>query len=191
MIQVKFTTFPVLETARLQLKQVSKADASFLFKLRSDERVMKYLDRPSPSSEEEVISMIQKIEEALVNGQGISWGIFLKDQPAQLIGTIGFHQLTPAHFRAEIGYLLATKYHRQGIMTEAIQCVLNFGFYEMNLHSVEANINPSNLASQAILEKFGFRREAYFRENYFYNGKFLDSAIYSLLKPDWNKGGRN
>ena len=55
----------------------------------------------------------------------------------------------------------------------------------MNLHSVEANINPANEASTKTLEHFKFEREAYFKENYYFREKFLDSAIYSLLKKDF------
>ena len=100
------------------------------------------------------------------------------------MGTIGYYRTTPEHYRAEIGYLLASKLHRKGLMQEALGVVLSYGFENMQLHSVEANTNPANLASQRLLEKFGFVREAYFRENYFFDGKFLDSAIYSLIKGD-------
>jgi ribosomal-protein-alanine N-acetyltransferase len=51
----------------------------------------------------------------------------------------------------------------------------------MKLHSIQANIDPNNMASAAILKKFNFEREAYFKENFFFNGKFMDSEIYSLL----------
>jgi ribosomal-protein-alanine N-acetyltransferase len=54
----------------------------------------------------------------------------------------------------------------------------------MKLHSVEANVNPSNASSIGLLEKCGFVREAYYRENYFYNGRFMDSAVYSLLADE-------
>ncbi len=65
---------------------------------------------------------------------------------------------------------------------EALLAVHDFGFKEMKLHSIEAHINPANTASAAILESAGYIREAYFREDYFFNGIFLDSAIYSLLE---------
>ena len=68
-------------------------------------------------------------------------------------------------------------------MDEAMKGVLQYGFETMKLHSVEANVNPGNNASTKVLEKNGFVKEAYFKENYYYNGKFIDSAIYSLLTP--------
>jgi ribosomal-protein-alanine N-acetyltransferase len=52
----------------------------------------------------------------------------------------------------------------------------------MQLHSIEAHINPANAPSAALLEKKGFIREAYFKEDYFFRGQFFDSAVYSLLQ---------
>jgi ribosomal-protein-alanine N-acetyltransferase len=51
----------------------------------------------------------------------------------------------------------------------------------MKLHSVEANVNPANNSSIKLLKKNKFVKEAHYKENYFYDGKFLDSAVYSLL----------
>lgn len=55
----------------------------------------------------------------------------------------------------------------------------------MKFHRIEANMNPNNILSIKLLEKLGFKKEAYFRENFFYNGKFLDSVIYSMIESDY------
>ena len=68
-------------------------------------------------------------------------------------------------------------------MKEAMDAVLEYGFKEMKLHSIEANVDPGNQPSIKLLEKKGFIKEAHFKENMFFNGSFLDSAIYSLLNP--------
>jgi ribosomal-protein-alanine N-acetyltransferase len=57
----------------------------------------------------------------------------------------------------------------------------------MDLHSIEAIVNPDNKASIKLLERNSFTREAYFKENYFYDGKFLDSAVYSLLISEYKR----
>ena len=69
-------------------------------------------------------------------------------------------------------------------MSETMSTIVEFGFNELNLHSIEANINPSNNPSRKLLLNSGFKKEAYFRENYFHDGKYLDSEIYSLLAKD-------
>ena len=72
-------------------------------------------------------------------------------------------------------------------MREALHKVLQYGFNELSLHSIEAIINPENNASAGILESAGFIREAYFRENFHFKGEFLDTAVYSLLKREYKQ----
>ena len=66
-------------------------------------------------------------------------------------------------------------------MKEALLAVIDFGFNNMKLHSMEGRINPHNAVSGIVLEKCGFTREAYFKEDYCCQGKFIDTAVYSLL----------
>jgi ribosomal-protein-alanine N-acetyltransferase len=72
-------------------------------------------------------------------------------------------------------------------MSEAIKAVLEYGFEQMGLHSVEAIIDPKNIASERVLQKNGFVKEAHILENEFWDGKFLDTAIYSLLRRNFKK----
>jgi ribosomal-protein-alanine N-acetyltransferase len=180
MLELNFTPFPVLSTERLVLREVNADDAERIFFLRSDEQVMQFLDRPPAQSIEEATAFIKRIKKDQQNSDGILWAIALKEDPI-LIGTICFWRMEKEHYRAEIGYVLYPSCQGKGIMQESIQAVLQYGFEKMKLHSVEANVNPGNTASIKLLERNGFVREGYFRENYYYNGKFLDSAIYSLI----------
>ena len=184
MLSLNFSPFPQLETERLMLKQITPDDAPALLHLRSDKTVMQYIDRPLQQSADESLALIQLITDTLEKNEGVTWGIFLKEG-SPLMGNIGFWRMEKEHYRAEIGYLLHPSLQGKGIMTEAMKAVLSYGFTAMKLHSVEANVNPANLASIRLLEKTGFVREAYFRENYFYNGKFMDSAVYSLLATEF------
>lgn len=178
-----FDPFPVLETNRLVLRAMTPADASDYYQLRSNPRVMQYLDRPLATSIEDMQKMITDVEKGIQEKTLINWGICLKGQ-SQIIGTIGYYKIMPAHFRAEIGYLLDDAFHRRGLMSEALGAVLKFGFEHMHLHSIEAQLNPHNEASIGILHKFRFTKEAHFKQNYFFQGKFLDTAVYSLIKPN-------
>ncbi|HEY9362570.1 MAG TPA: GNAT family protein, partial [Chitinophagaceae bacterium] len=79
------------------------------------------------------------------------------------------------------GYSLLPDHQRKGIMQEALKAVLDFGFNVLQLHSLEANASPENEASLKLLEKNNFIREGYFKENYFFEGRFSDTVTYSLL----------
>ena len=180
MLDLNFDPFPTITTERLTLREIKNTDASELFHLRSDKNVMQFIDRPLAETIDDALKLIKIIADGHTNKESITWAITLKDNPG-LIGTIGFWRIEKEHYRAEIGYLLNPLQQGKGIMQEAVTAVLPYGFETMKLHSVEANVNPFNTASIKLLEKNGFVREGYFRENYYYNGKFLDSAIYSLL----------
>ena len=78
--------------------------------------------------------------------------------------------------------MLLSENHGKGIATEALERVMKYGFNEMNLHSMEAVIDPRNRASEKVLLKNGFEKEGHFKENTFFNGEFLDSVIYSKIK---------
>ena len=69
------------------------------------------------------------------------------------------------------------------MITEALIKIVDFGFEHLEIHSIEANLNPDNQASIRVLEKAGFSKEGYFKENYFSKGEFLDTLTYSRLKP--------
>jgi len=182
MLTLNFSTFPILYTDRLILRKISVNDVNEIISLRSNKETMKYIDKPLIESKKDALQLIQKITDGVNNNEAITWAITLQND-GLLIGTIGFWRIDKEHHRAEIGYMLHPAHQKKGIMQEAVSTVLNYGFNAMQIHSVEANVNPANEASKKFLEKNKFIQEAYFRENYYYNGQFLDSAIYSLLAP--------
>ena len=181
MLQLNFLSFPTLETDRLILRAHTNADANALFALRTSDVVMQYIDREKPKNIKEIEEKIALMNKGFNENTCLVWVISLKENPIEMIGEIGFYRTDYGNYRAEIGYMLFPEYWRKGIIAEALKKVIAFGFNEMKLHSISANINPANNASRQILLKHQFVKEAYFKENYYFNGKFLDSEIYSLL----------
>lgn len=181
-LKLDFNTFPVLETKRLVLKQMDLSCLDDFYLLRIDPVLMAALDKNLAASKDEVGDLLKTWESAYKRREALDWAIYYKDQ-SQLIGTIGFHKIDAYHHRAEIGYVLVTSEQGKGVMSEAMKSVLDYGFKQLNLHSVEANINKINNASRNLLEKFGFVKEAHFKENFYFNGTYLDSVIYSLINP--------
>lgn len=184
MLSPDFTLFPEIETERLWLKKMKATDAAALFELRASKTVMQFINRPLADTTDDALALINVVSDMLEKHEAITWGIFAKSHPS-LIGTIGFWRIEKENYRAEIGYLLHPSWQGLGMMTEALHAVLLFGFQQLQLHSVEAVVNPANTASIRLLEKVGFKKEAHFREKYFCKGKFLDSAVYSLLATEF------
>ena len=181
MLSLNFSPFPLIETERLLLRPASLEDAPEIYFLRTDEKMIRYTNRAPDGSIEETKNKIRQILQMQENNESIMWGISLKDNPATLIGTIGYWRIIPEHYRAEIGYLLHPSQWEKGIMKEALNAVIEYAFKEMKLHSIEANINPDNIPSAALLEACGFIKEAYHKENYYFDEVFYDSLIYSKL----------
>jgi len=180
MLRLSFDPFPVLQTSRLILRRMELKDAHNMYIMRSDDQVMRYLDRPKAVSPEEMLNKVKQIYNDTEAGSCIQWTICTLDDN-QLIGNICIWNIDKNHHRGELGYMLRREYHSQGFMMEAIKEVIQYGFNVMNLHSLEGQVTPKNIPSIKVLERNGFVREAYYRENYLYEGKFIDTAVYSLL----------
>ena len=180
MLTVNFNPFHNLETERLILRRVDKNDIKEVLALRSNPETMKYIPRPLLKNNEDALAQIAMIDEKIESNEGINWAITIKGDP-RLIGVIGHYRIQKENYRAEIGYMILPEYNGKGIVTEAVREAVKYGFDVMKLHSIEAVIEPGNLASAKVLEKNGFIKEAHLKENEFYDGRFIDSVIYSLL----------
>jgi len=172
---------PTLETERLELEPPLLSDAADFFEIRSNAEFMKYIGQYTLKNRSEAEAYIQRIIDGFEAQTGISWKICEKGEN-KLIGYIGFWSIDYTNFRTEIGYGLHLNYHRKGYGTEALNAMTNFIFNELGLHSIEANADVKNTATIKLLEKRGFKKEAHFKENFYFDGTFLDSAIYCLVK---------
>jgi len=181
-----FKSFPEFESERLLFRKILVSDAKDVLLIRSNDDVMRFMDVIRFESIAEAEKMIQSVEESYNKGDGINWAIIEKHSNS-FVGYFGFFRIIPEHCRAEIGYALKPEYWGKGYMYETINKMVKFGFENMKFHSIEANVNPENEKSKRVLERIGFKKEAYFRENYLFNNKFLDSIIYSLLEKDLTK----
>jgi [ribosomal protein S5]-alanine N-acetyltransferase len=186
MLEINFHPFQNLETERLLLRQLDNNDVDEILALRGNPEIMKYIPRTLAKSKEDALEHITMINEKIENNTGINWGITIKGNP-KIIGIIGHYRIQPENHRAEIGYMSFPEYNGKGIITEAIKVVVEYGFEQMNLHSIEAVIDPQNIASERVLQKNGFVKEAHILENELWDGKFWDTVIYSLLKKNFNK----
>lgn len=182
MLEVNFSPFPELITDRLILKSLTLADAEKILQLRSDPEVMKFINRPLTANITEAEDWVRLVLSNQQANNGITWGIFLKGQPLENIGNIGLWRIEKENYRAEVGYMMDPMHQGKGMMLEALKRVILYGFNDLGVHSIEAQIHPENIRSSKLLEKTGFTKEAYFKQNIFWNGGFEDTAVYSLLR---------
>ena len=100
-----------------------------------------------------------------------------------MIGKCILFRFNHANHHAEIGYILNRNYWRRGLMQQALEAVIEFAFTTLDLHRIEADVDPQNTGSLAILEKLGFEREGLFRERWLHDGAWVDSVMLGLLNP--------
>lgn len=184
MLNLSFNPFPNLETDRLVLRSINTTDAPEIFAMRSNPVTMQYIPRPLALTMDDAIAHIEMIQNTISKNEGINWAITLKGND-QLIGVAGFYRIEPENYRCELGYMLLPEYHNNGYITEVIPTILSYAFTTLQFHSVSAIIDPNNIASERVLQKTGFVKEAHIRENEYWNGVFLDTVIYGLLKKDF------
>ena len=163
MLNLNFTPFPVLETARLVLREPAIDDRHEVFLLRSNEIVNRHLDRPVAKTVEEAEKHIEKIRGMFRNKELISWVINLKGSPRQ-IGDLGYLYFSAEKLQAEIGYQLLPEYHGKGIMTEAVEKVIDYGTRIIGLKKILAVTTEANASSVRLLKNFGFRLNPNFTE---------------------------
>jgi ribosomal-protein-alanine N-acetyltransferase len=141
---------------------------------------MKYIPRPLAQTTDDTLKLIRLMNENISKNDSVNWGIVPKDRAA-VMGSIGYVRMSKEDYRAEVGYMLHRDLHGKGYIREALEAVLDYGFNHMKLHSVSAVIDPENIASERVLQRHGFVKEAHFKEDFFHNGRFLDSVHYGML----------
>ncbi len=155
-----------------------------LFRLFSDRRVTRYYNVTTFTEPEQAWRMLQRRYDRFWQRRGIRWAVTLKDNDA-LIGSCGFNSLNQKVQAGELGYELARPFWNRGIMTEAVIAATGYGFSRMGLARMEAWIMPENRASANLLLKVGFQSEGVVEGKGYWNGRFHDLELFSLLAEQW------
>ena len=99
----------------------------------------------------------------------------------EVVGCVSLEQIIKNH-QAELGYWLAEKYWRQGIMTKAVGQMGNYGFNKLGLKRIYAYVFPANQASAKVLLNNGFNKEGLLRKNAIKNGQPVDDYLFAKVR---------
>jgi ribosomal-protein-alanine N-acetyltransferase len=163
-----FTNFPVLQTERLTLRELNLNDTKAIFRLRTKKEVVEFIDRKTLNNLSETRAFIERISKLTSNNKGVFWVIESKSN-SQVIGTIGLRNFEDEEDYAEIGYELEPSYQQKGFMSEAFNVVVEYGFKQIELKTIEAFTHKNNKASIALLEKQKFVFEPEIKDEGFEN----------------------
>ena len=177
-------SLPTLDAKRVSLRWMTESDIDALDAIFSDVEVMRYWSTPAITDKKAAAGILREIHDAFKTRAMLKWGIARRTDDA-IIGTVTLYNISLDHHRAEMGYALGRANWGQGYMQEALQALLAFAFGMLDLHRIEADVDPRNAASIRTLERLGFQREGYLRERWQVNGEMQDALFYGLLRPDW------
>lgn len=183
MEEFDFRVFPVIQTARLTLRQVRDSDAEAIYAFRSDPDVSRYNGAPYEDLEESK-ALIERLTRQFNAKTTLSWAMTLTGDD-QVIGLCGFGYWARVVRIAELGFDLAKAHWGQGLTPEAASAVMHFGFEHMNLNRIVAEVHGNNHASVRVMEKLGFVLEGILRDDGYENGAFHDQRLYGLLRREY------
>jgi RimJ/RimL family protein N-acetyltransferase len=176
--------FPAIDTPRLRLRRPVDTDAASLFAIFSDPSTMLYWSRPAMTSVSEAAMLVKDIESHAAAGTLYQWGLARREDDV-VIGTATLFRIDREHRRAEVGYILRRDHWGRGLANEALAAIIRHAFDTLDLHRLEADIDPRNAASIRSIERLGFKCEGHLKERYFVAGDIQDSLMYGLLASQW------
>jgi ribosomal-protein-alanine N-acetyltransferase len=172
--------FPIIKTKRLLLRQFIAIDLENVYKGLSDPEIIKYYG-VSYKTLEDTKAQMQFFVDLEKEGTGIWWAVCSLDNKT-FYGAGGLNSLNKVHKKAEIGVWLLTEFWGQGIMTEVMPIICNYGFDNLELHRIEGIVETNNLNCKKAMKKLDFKLEGTMKDCEVKNGKFISLDIYAKFK---------
>ncbi|QPC46968.1 GNAT family N-acetyltransferase [Mangrovibacillus cuniculi] len=183
-IESVYGNLPTLETARLTLRKITLEDVEEMHSYASNEEVSKYVTWQTHNTLYDTKEFIQYVLSQYENKKVAPWGIEYKEN-GKFIGTIDFVSWSLKHQVAEIGYVLSQEYWGKGIVTEAANELITYGFNNMELVRIQARCFVENVGSARVMEKIGMSYEGTIRKGWkLESGEHQDIKLYSILKEE-------
>jgi ribosomal-protein-alanine N-acetyltransferase len=179
-----FSKIPELETDRLRLRAMRVCDTDDMYEYAQSAEVTRYLLwRPHPNKD-----YTRRYLEYLAGryriGAHYEWAM-IHEETGRMIGTCGFAHIDCPHNVGELGYVLNPAFRGQGLVVEAAQRVMRFGFFVMGLHRIEARYMVGNDASRRVMDKLGMQFEGVRREAMLVRGSYRDIGCCAILANEF------
>ena len=175
-----------LETNRLILRPFQEQDIEPFRLYRSDPEVARYQGWEAPFSLEQATRFVTEMNSKTPGEPGQWYQIALElKATGEMIGDCAFQRLSEDNSQAEIAFTLASHFQGQGYATEAVRCLIDYLFSDLELHRIRANCDPDNLASSRLMQRVGMRHEGRFVESLSFKGCWAGEDWYAILRREW------
>lgn len=167
----------------IYLKEIELADAAVIFQTIDNQR--EYLSEWLPFVEiTQDISFTQNFIKSYLKSDRVDKTfIILCDN--EFVGLIGLKDTDTENFKTEIGYWLSEPYQHKGIITKSCKTILNYVFYDMDMHRIRITVATKNHKSQKVAERLGFTKEGIERDGELHTRGFVDLVVYGLLRDEF------
>lgn len=179
-----FTHFPLLETDRLILREMSPEDVNSLLRHFGNPEVVKFIEMQPIKTIEQANEWLRWMGGFFAANNGLRWGITLKEEDL-FVGSAGLYSWNREAHYAEIGCNVAHSFWGNGYGQEAMRRIIEFGWDQMKLNRIEADVVHGNMRAAHVLKNLGFRKEGVLRHRLLKGGKYYDVHLYGLLRSDY------
>lgn len=171
----------IVMTKKFTLRPLRKSDARSIMKHINDKTIYhNTLQIPYPYKLKDATGWLARIIPQYRKKQPEQYCIAIEVRD-EVVGVVSLEQIQGGHM-AELGYWLARKHWRKGIMTDAVAEMVEYGFTELGLVRVYAYVFLHNAGSQAVLKKNGFKKEGMLKKNVMKDGRYRDEYLFAKVK---------
>jgi RimJ/RimL family protein N-acetyltransferase len=175
--------FPFIEGELIDLCPRSSKHTAYYARWKNDPIVRKYFRNMIPITLEDQKKRAESREQGL--SDHISFDIWHK-KDGKPIGVIGLGRINWVNGWANAFIHIGEKeYWGKDIATEATTLLLEYAFNELNMHKIHGGAAVDNIGSWSVAEKLGFAFEGIERDDFYVDGKYVDSKVYRITKEDW------
>ena len=171
---------------RVQLERPTTRDESRFLEAARRSRTFLHQWAPPPCTSTAYRAYIQRLGKPTHEARFV-----VLRESGDLAGVINVSEIVRGAFQsAYLGYYAFVPHAGRGHMTEGLALALRWAFGTLHLHRVEANIQPDNEASRALVRRLGFRREGFSPRYLKIAGRWRDHERWALVVEDWRRQRR-
>ena len=173
-----------IDSGRLSLRIVQRADLPALLSVNGDPQVTRFVPYPTWTTLVDAEAWFERMAGIQASGTALQF-VLVERAQSKPVGTCLLFRYDEGSQRAELGYVLGREYWGRGYMLEALHALLQYAFADIGLRRVEAEVNPVNVPSTRLLERIGFLREGVLRQRWIDAGHAHDVNVYGLLRHEY------
>lgn len=175
---------PEIRTVRLTIRAFEERDLPAVFACYDNADVTRFCPPVRWPTMQHAHSWFARTQQRVADGDAMQFVVELAES-STIIGTCVLFKIDVDNKRAEIGYALGRPFWGAGYMHETLHALIGNVFRVLQLHRLEATIDPRNENSLKSIARLGFKHEGTLREYWLVDGQFADSGLYGLLARDW------